>query len=242
MSKVFNLSNVFGKLPQFDITVRKLSQILRPGITLMDNPLVISSRYDSMDIDYQAPYFMEKVVDFKEKFQEAIQKHNGIICFFVIMNYFPPIEKNKNIPVQSHGMVCVYKPREVTLIFDPNGNFEYKESVYSSQAFNSIPKYGNVVNPLYRVVDQYIKNELKQKDVAIFSNGYIPCPLIPNSCMYRSAMFVFAFKRTNDIGRATNIAYEYSTDNDTAMHAKTIIELVNRGDVRGAREMFDLRF
>lgn len=242
MSKVFNLSNVSGRLPQFDITVRKMAQVLRPGVILMDHPLVISSSYDSTEIQYQAPYFMEKVVDFKKEFEKSIEKHKGIVCFFVIMNYFPPLEKNKDIPIQSHGMVCIYKPNEITMIFDPNGNFEFKESVYSSPAFNSIPKYGNVLNPLYRVVDQYIKNELKQKDVAIFSNGSIPCPLIPNSCMYRSAMFVFAFKRTNDIGKATNLAYEYSTNNQTAMYAKTIIELVNRGDVRAAREIFDSKF
>ena len=242
MSKVFNLGNTSGKLPQFDITVKRLSRMLRPGIQLLDIPLVISSKHDSMEIEYQAPYFLEKVVDFKKKFLEVIKNNKKIVCFFVIANYFPPPKKNGQTTIESHGMVCIYKPNEVTLIFDPNGNNNFGENIYSSPAFNKIPIYDNIVNPLYRVVDQYIKNELNQQDTAIFSNGYIPCPTIPNSCMYRSIMFVFALKRTDNLGIATQLTFEYSIDKNTAAIVKTIINKLNYGDVDTARKMFEETF
>lgn len=241
MVDVFSLNNRGSRVPEAKRTIQELSKLTAyTEVSMLNTPLIIMSSTVSNDILYEAPYFSGPKTEFKEKLVKKLsQERTKNICFFIIVNYFGTMTVgNQTFPkFHSHGMVGVIKPDNNFYVFDPNGDITTPESVYGSRAFNTVE--GRVINPLYKVVGQYIKNEIEidESKLRCYTGDYIPCSAISESCMYRSFMFILGLTKTSNVGEATQLTMEYSTSLEKANLINSIIKLVFGMETQKAREL-----
>lgn len=241
MVDVFSLNNRGGRVPEAKTTIIRLARFTAyTQVDMINAPLIIMSSTMSNDIVYEAPYFSGSKTEFKEKLNKKLTtNHSKNICFFIIVNYFGTMTVgNQTFPkFHSHGMVGVVKPDKSFYIFDPNGDIAPPESVYGSKAYNKFN--GEVLNPLYKVVGNYIKNEfgVGEDKLRCYTGDYIPCSAISESCMYRSFMFILALTKTSDIVKATRDTMEYSKNSRIANLVNSIIKIVFEGQLDRAKDL-----
>lgn len=241
MVDVFSLNNRGNRVPEAKTTIMRLSRFTGyTEVDMLNAPLIIMSSTANNNVVYEAPYFSGSKTEFKEKLVKKLTTtRSKNICFFIIINYFGTMMVgNRTFPkFHSHGMVGVVKPDNSFYVFDPNGDITTPESVYGSKAYNQFG--GKVVNPLYKVVGNYIKNEfgVGEDKLRCYTGDYIPCSAISESCMYRSFMFILALTKTSDINKASLDTMEYSKNSRIANLVNSIIKLVFQGQLDRAKEL-----
>lgn len=177
--------------PAIEKTIKGLSRLMAPQVTLLDTPLVMRS-YGSVQepvLEMEAPYFTGKPVKFLAKFRHAMKTKDNF-CFLIIANSFKET-------FSSHAMVGWWHKGVLTL-FDPNGDFYTpdSESVYNGYGYFIAPQKDGLRNPLYNTLIAYFDG---LKKIRVYTADTIPCPRgETRTCAYRSLMYVVATGKTTD--------------------------------------------
>lgn len=190
MDDPFDTENRNGQ-SNIEKTIRGLSNILAPRVTLLDTPLVMRS-YGPIQkpvLEMEAPYFKGRPIKFLSKFNQATSTKDNF-CFLIIANSFKRT-------FTSHALVGWWNKGILTL-FDPNGDFfiQDQESVYTGFGYFIAPQRKRLKNPLYNTLLDYFKNI---ENIRVYTAKPIPCPKGESrTCAYRSIMYIVATGLTTD--------------------------------------------
>jgi hypothetical protein len=172
-------------------TIKGMSRLLAPQVTLLDTPLLMLSHGYPHDpvLDMEVPYFKGKSVKFIPKFRQAMRTSDNF-CFLIIAT-------SVKETTSSHAMVGWWNKGVLTL-FDPNGDFYTPdpESVYNGYGYFMAPQKDGLRNPLYNTLISYFDG---LKKVRVYTADIIPCPRGESrTCAYRSLMYIIATGKSTD--------------------------------------------
>lgn len=187
MTNVFDLDNRMG-IPQFDKTLRRISDMLSDKINVLKHPLIMISAGTSNSpiLQFRGPYFQGKPVNFTASYDKDTK-----FIFYILANNFKET-------FSSHALVGYWNGSKI-IIFDPNGDITSSnyESVYQGYGFKVANSVRNLQNPLYKTLLKYFKRKALRVD--FYTGEPIPCPVnVQKSCAYRCLLYIIARAKYRD--------------------------------------------